>query len=221
MRFVIHDQGRMVDEYLSVPDYFGPLPPGDALALRANPTVVSRLTGAEPSRVRAVARTARASGRPSAGRGALRADRRRARAAAVITLYDSARCPYCARVRIVLAEKGVAYEPVAIDLSNRPGVAVREESGRQGAGARGGHARAARVGGDHGVPRGALSRSPRCFLPIRRSVRSSACASFASTRSSATTTTRSAAETRTRSPSGCGVRAAGATASRRSRTCRG
>ena len=58
VRFVIHDQGRMVDEYLSVPEYFGPLPPGDALALRANPTVVSRLTGAEPARVRAVARTA-------------------------------------------------------------------------------------------------------------------------------------------------------------------
>ena len=58
VRFVIHDQGRMVDEYLSVPEYFGPLPPGDALALRANPTVVSRLTGAEPTRVRAVARTA-------------------------------------------------------------------------------------------------------------------------------------------------------------------
>jgi ribosomal protein S18 acetylase RimI-like enzyme len=56
VRFVIHDRGRMVDEYLSVPNYFGPLPPGDALALRANPTVVSRLTGAEPSRVRAVAR---------------------------------------------------------------------------------------------------------------------------------------------------------------------
>ena len=58
VRFVVHDRGRMVDEYLSVPDYFGPLPPGDALALRANPTVVSRLTGAEPARVRAVARTA-------------------------------------------------------------------------------------------------------------------------------------------------------------------
>ena len=58
VRFVIHDRGRMVDEYLSVPEYFGPLPPGDALALRANPTVVSRLTGAEPARVRAVARNA-------------------------------------------------------------------------------------------------------------------------------------------------------------------
>jgi glutathione S-transferase len=39
----------------------------------------------------------------------------------VITLYDAARCPYCARVRILLVEKGVPYEPVAIDLSNRPG----------------------------------------------------------------------------------------------------
>jgi ribosomal protein S18 acetylase RimI-like enzyme len=58
VRFVIHDRGRMVDEYLSVPEYFEPLPPGDALALRANPTVVSRLTGAEPARVRAVVRNA-------------------------------------------------------------------------------------------------------------------------------------------------------------------
>jgi glutathione S-transferase len=38
----------------------------------------------------------------------------------VITLYDAARCPFCARVRIVLAEKGIPYEPVAIDLSDRP-----------------------------------------------------------------------------------------------------
>jgi glutathione S-transferase len=38
----------------------------------------------------------------------------------VITLYDAERCPYCARVRIVLAEKGVGYETVAIDLSDRP-----------------------------------------------------------------------------------------------------
>jgi glutathione S-transferase len=39
----------------------------------------------------------------------------------VITLYDAARCPYCARVRIVLAEKGVPHDAVEIDLSNRPG----------------------------------------------------------------------------------------------------
>jgi glutathione S-transferase len=38
----------------------------------------------------------------------------------VITLYDADRCPYCARVRIVLAEKGVPYETVAIDLADRP-----------------------------------------------------------------------------------------------------
>lgn len=37
-----------------------------------------------------------------------------------MTLYDAARCPYCARVRIVLAEKGIGYEPVEIDLRNRP-----------------------------------------------------------------------------------------------------
>jgi glutathione S-transferase len=38
----------------------------------------------------------------------------------VLTLYDAARCPYCARVRIVLAEKGIEYEPVVIDLDDRP-----------------------------------------------------------------------------------------------------
>jgi glutathione S-transferase len=36
------------------------------------------------------------------------------------TLYDAGRCPYCARVRIALAEKGVEYETVEIDLSDRP-----------------------------------------------------------------------------------------------------
>lgn len=57
VRFLIYERNRMVDEYLSMPEYYGELPPGDALALRANPTVVSRLTGADPARVRAVART--------------------------------------------------------------------------------------------------------------------------------------------------------------------
>jgi len=38
----------------------------------------------------------------------------------VITLYDADRCPYCARVRIALAEKGVEYETVEIDLDDRP-----------------------------------------------------------------------------------------------------
>lgn len=38
----------------------------------------------------------------------------------VLTLYDAHRCPYCARVRIVLAEKGLEYEPVIVDLDDRP-----------------------------------------------------------------------------------------------------
>ena len=38
----------------------------------------------------------------------------------MITLYDAPRCPYCARVRIVLAEKDVEVEVVEIDLRNRP-----------------------------------------------------------------------------------------------------
>ena len=38
----------------------------------------------------------------------------------MLTLYDAARCPFCARVRIVLHEKQVPYEAVAIDLDDRP-----------------------------------------------------------------------------------------------------
>ncbi|HVV58870.1 MAG TPA: glutathione S-transferase family protein [Gaiellaceae bacterium] len=35
-------------------------------------------------------------------------------------LVDAPRCPYCARVRLVLAEKGLEHETVEIDLDNRP-----------------------------------------------------------------------------------------------------
>lgn len=38
----------------------------------------------------------------------------------MITLYDAPRCPYCARVRIVLAEKQVPHDTVTIDLADRP-----------------------------------------------------------------------------------------------------
>ncbi len=41
-----------------MPEFYGPLPPGDVVGLAANPTVVSRLTGADPDAVRRVARTA-------------------------------------------------------------------------------------------------------------------------------------------------------------------
>jgi RNA polymerase-associated protein len=37
-----------------------------------------------------------------------------------VKLIDAPRCPYCARVRIVLAEKGLDYDAVEIDLSDRP-----------------------------------------------------------------------------------------------------
>ncbi|HKB20561.1 MAG TPA: GNAT family N-acetyltransferase [Gaiellaceae bacterium] len=58
VRLVAYDRGRVADEYLSVPEYYGPLPPGDAIALRANPTLLGRLTGAKPPEIRAAARTA-------------------------------------------------------------------------------------------------------------------------------------------------------------------
>ena len=38
----------------------------------------------------------------------------------MLTLYDAARCPYCARARIALAEKGLEYEAMEVDLSDRP-----------------------------------------------------------------------------------------------------
>lgn len=38
----------------------------------------------------------------------------------MLTLYDAPRCPYCARVRIVLAEKDVEFEVVEVDLADRP-----------------------------------------------------------------------------------------------------
>ncbi|MGZ4380000.1 MAG: N-acetyltransferase family protein [Gaiellaceae bacterium] len=58
VRLITLDEGRIVDEYLSVPEFWGPLPPGDVIAMGINPTVVSRLTGADAASLRAVARTA-------------------------------------------------------------------------------------------------------------------------------------------------------------------
>ncbi|MGH3003422.1 MAG: GNAT family N-acetyltransferase [Gaiellaceae bacterium] len=58
VRFRLYERGRMVDEYLSVPAFYGELSKGDELALAANPTLVARLTGADRDEVRRVARTA-------------------------------------------------------------------------------------------------------------------------------------------------------------------
>jgi ribosomal protein S18 acetylase RimI-like enzyme len=59
VRYVLLDRGTVADEYASLPEYYGPLPSGDVIALGANPTVVHRLTGAAPEQVRAVAKTAK------------------------------------------------------------------------------------------------------------------------------------------------------------------
>ena len=58
VRYYLFERGRMVDEYLSVPTYFGEVNKADELSLAANPTLVGRLTGADPAQVRARVRTA-------------------------------------------------------------------------------------------------------------------------------------------------------------------
>ena len=58
VHYIAFERGRLLDEYMSVPEYRGPLAPGDAIAMRANPTVIARLTGSDPASIRKVARTA-------------------------------------------------------------------------------------------------------------------------------------------------------------------
>jgi ribosomal protein S18 acetylase RimI-like enzyme len=58
VRYLAFERGRMVDEYLSVPSYYGELSKADELSLSANATLMSRVTGADPAQVRAVVRTA-------------------------------------------------------------------------------------------------------------------------------------------------------------------
>ena len=59
VRYIALDRGRVVDEFLSVPEYYGPLPPGEVIALGANARLMARLTGADAAQVREVAVTAR------------------------------------------------------------------------------------------------------------------------------------------------------------------
>jgi hypothetical protein len=58
VHYVMLERGSVVDEYMSVPEYFGPIPPGDVIAASANPTVAARLTGADPQALRQAAPTA-------------------------------------------------------------------------------------------------------------------------------------------------------------------
>lgn len=55
VRMILFDRGAVVDEYASVPEFHRPLPPGEIVALQANPVVIERLTGADQSAVRAAA----------------------------------------------------------------------------------------------------------------------------------------------------------------------
>jgi hypothetical protein len=58
VRYVALERGRVVDEYLSVPEYYGALPPGEVIALGANPRLMARMTGADVEEVRDAAPTA-------------------------------------------------------------------------------------------------------------------------------------------------------------------
>src|SRR5205823_13731150 len=62
VRFLLFERGRMVDEYLSVPTYYGELSKADELSLAANPTLVARLVGADRESVRRAARNAASPG---------------------------------------------------------------------------------------------------------------------------------------------------------------
>ena len=129
VRMIALDRGGIVDEYLSVPEFYGPLPPGDVIGLAANPTVLARLTGptpgpcALPLRRRPSRASCRRRASILAGLAAvlgIEGRRLRTREPLMLTLYDAARCPFCARVRIVLEEKDVPFEAVPIDLGARP-----------------------------------------------------------------------------------------------------
>ena len=79
VRMILFDRGGIVDEYASVPEFHGPLPPGEVVALNANPVVVERYTGAAQAAVRAADSRRPRPVRPAAGARAARRARRRAR----------------------------------------------------------------------------------------------------------------------------------------------
>lgn len=61
VRMILFDRGGIVDEYASVPELYGPLPPGDVIALHANKVVIERYTGAAQAAIREATPTAAAS----------------------------------------------------------------------------------------------------------------------------------------------------------------
>ena len=121
VRYVLFDRGSVADEYSLA-----------ARVPRATAARRRRRSEREPDRrapahrSRPAARARRREDRPPPQltcpppKSSTRSSRLSRGAAPVITLYDADRCPYCARVRIVLAEKSVPYDTVVIDLSDRP-----------------------------------------------------------------------------------------------------
>ena len=120
VRYVALERGRAVDEYLSVPEYYGPLPPGEVIALGANPRLMARLTGADAD-ARATARTAIAPeelpSRPSSSPTSRGSSASRRRASAMRVRRPAGRHPGRAleagRVA-VLAAVGAAQEDVTL-----------------------------------------------------------------------------------------------------------
>jgi len=62
VRTIAFERGRLMDEYVSVPNHYGPLPTGDAVALRVNARVLARLTGAPMEAIRRAAPSAESIG---------------------------------------------------------------------------------------------------------------------------------------------------------------
>ena len=58
VHYDLMERGKVVDAYLSVPEYHGPRPPGEVVSLAANPRLLARLTGADPEQIRTVAQNA-------------------------------------------------------------------------------------------------------------------------------------------------------------------
>ena len=104
-----------------MPEYSRPAAAGRRDRARREPDRRRAADRRRPGAVREIARTAASPAElpPALELHAQIADAD-GRARLMLTLYDAARCPYCARVRIVLAEKGIEYEPIEIDLSDRP-----------------------------------------------------------------------------------------------------
>ncbi len=86
--------------------------------------------------------------------------------AAPLKLISHKLCPYVQRAVIALAEKGVPFERIDIDLANKPDWFLAHFAARQDTGAIGRRRPDFRIRGHSGISGGDASRS-RCIRPIR------------------------------------------------------